>query len=347
VARIPIDPRHGTPGPTRGTPARVPGSVRRTLSIDMTLPDELTLVGRARDLHTRPDGTVEVVDTASFDARVDYLGGQVIRSLQATPDISGLDTFVGRSASRGYRRELHRLGTEQGLVGRAVYQLLDDVPGAALVSGYSPQLDQRDVGVGASMRASARDERMTAMAGVCAGWQEGGVVMTSIAEGGVPPIQLGPEAPSLVAPDDPWAWHEAPGPIGPHEMRRVRRIDVVPGPSPTAPLSVDAFFRDSYTTAAGVETIVHEYTLLATVDPDGTRVLTVEATPRVLPFGQCPEAAGSAGRLPGTTLDDLRTRIRADFVGASTCTHLNDMLRALEDVAALARRIGTDVDERP
>ena len=41
--------------------------------------------------------------------------------------------------------------------------------------------------------------------------------------------------------------------------------------------------------------------------------------------------------LTGRARDDLRTRIRADFVGASTCTHLNDMLRALEDVAALAR----------
>lgn len=328
-------------------PARAPGSVRRTTSIDMTIPGELTLTGRARDLHTGLDGHVQVLDTASFDAHIDYEGGQILRSLQATPDIGGLDTFVGRSASRGYRRELHRLGTEQGLVGRAVYQLLDDVPGAALVSGYSPQLNQRDAGVGSAMRAAARDDRMQAMAGVCAGWQDGGIVMTSIRDGEMPPIELGPEAPSLAAPEDPWAWHELPGPILPHGMRRLRRIDVIAGTGPDAPLGVDAFFRDSYMTAAGVETIVHEYTLLAAVDPDGTRVLTSEATPRVLPFGQCPEAAASAGRLPGTTLDDLRTRIRADFVGASTCTHLNDMLRALEDVAALARSIGAGAAERP
>ena len=302
----------------------------------MTMQGELTLTGRARDVHTALDGAVAVLDTASFDARVDYAGGQIIGAINATPAIDGLDTFVGRTASRGYRRELSRLVTEQDLIGRVVYQLLDDLPGATLVSGYSPQLNLHDQGWGPTARAVA-DERIQLMAGVCAGWQQGGVVMTSIVDGMPPPIRVGPKAPSLTAPGDPWAWHEFPGPMSLHGMRRLRRIDVIAGTDTDDPLTVDAFFRDSYMTDAGLETIVHEYTLLVTVDRQGSVVLESEATPRVLPFGQCPEAAASAGRLPGTALDDLRTRIRADFVGASTCTHLNDMLRALEDVAALAR----------
>jgi hypothetical protein len=93
-------------------------------------------------------------------------------------------------------------------------------------------------------------------------------------------------------------------------------------------------------TATGVETIVHEYTFTADVDAATRAVLASEAVARALPFAQCPQAAASAGRLPGTSLDDLRTRIRADFVGATTCTHLNDMFRALEDVGALAARTG-------
>jgi Protein of unknown function (DUF2889) len=327
-----------TVGASTSVPARVPGSIRRTTSIDMTMSGELTLTGRARDLHTARDSEVSVLATASFEARVDYAGGQIITAITATPRIEGLDTFVGRSASRGYRRELSRLATEQALMGDLVHQLLDDVPGAALVSGYSPQLNQREHGSGPTARAAA-DERMQLMAGVCAGWQQGGVVMTSILDGTPPPIELGPEAPSLAAPEDPWAWHEVPGPIPPHGMRRLRRIDVIAGAGTDDPLSVDAFFRDSYVTDAGMETIVHEYTVTAAVDRRGTIVLRSEATPRVLPFGQCPEAAASAARLPGTTLDDLRNRIRSDFVGASTCTHLNDALRALEDVAALARHL--------
>jgi hypothetical protein len=276
-----------------------------------------------------------VLDSASFDARVDYEGGQVVRDIAATPAVDGLDTFVGRSASRGYRRELSRVASEQGLVGGTLHQLLDDVPGAVLVSGYSPQLNQREHGSGPAARAAV-DERTRLMAGVCAGWQQGGAVMTSILDGTPPPIQLGPLAPSLAAPEDPWAWHDFPGPMTPHGMRRLRRIDVIGASEPDRPLTVDAFFRDSYMTDGGVETIVHEYTLMVSVDRRGSMVLQSAAIPRVLPFGQCPEAAASAGRLPGTTLDDLRTRIRADFVGATTCTHLNDMVRALEDVAALA-----------
>jgi hypothetical protein len=59
----------------------------------------------------------------------------------------------------------------------------------------------------------------------------------------------------------------------------------------------------------------------------------------VLPYPECPEAAASARRVVGMTTTGLRARTRAEFVGASTCTHLNDVLRALEDVEFLARAI--------
>jgi hypothetical protein len=124
-------------------------------------------------------------------------------------------------------------------------------------------------------------------------------------------------------------------------MRRRRRIDVIPPDDDREGLlHVDAMFRDSYVTGAGVETIVHEYTFAADVDPRTHVVVAAEAVARALPFGQCPEAAASAQRLTGAGLDDLRARIRAEFVGATTCTHLNDMLRALADVGLLAARVG-------
>jgi hypothetical protein len=313
----------------------------------MDMSDGQVLVGRARDLVTPKRGDAVIVDEASFTARIgEYRAGQPIEEISASPTIDGLDGLVGRSASRGYRREVARLADEQGLVGRAVYQLLDDVPGASLVAGYSPELNRRDAG-----GAPGRDPEtvtpvdtpghLLALTGVCAGWQEGGAIVTNVLEVGRVPIALGPEAPSLARADDPLAWHEFPGPIPPHGMRRRRRIDVVPGTAAgEGLLAIDAMFRDSYVTGAGLETIVHEYTFTATVDARTRVVLASEAVARALPFQQCPEAAASAGRLPGTTLDDLRARVRADFVGATTCTHLNDMLRALEDVGPLARRIG-------
>jgi hypothetical protein len=306
----------------------------------------LVLVGRARDLVTPRRGDAFVVDDASFTARVgDYLRGQIIKEISSSPAIVGLDAMVGRSASRGYRRELHRLADEQGFVGRAVYQLLDDLPGAALVSGYSPELNRRDAGLTDRREPAARDDgaptRLLALTGVCAGWQEGGAIVTNVLEVGHVPIALGPEAPSLDRADDPRAWHELPPPLPPPRLRRRRRIDVVPPASlQQGVLTIDAMFRDSYVTADGVETVVHEYTFTADVDPVTHVVLRAEAQPRALPFAQCPEAGASAGRLAGDGLDDLRARIRAEFVGPTTCTHLNDMLRALADVGFLAARAG-------
>lgn len=312
----------------------------------MDMSDGQVLVGRARDLVTPSLGDAVVVDEASFTARVDeYRRGQAIEELRASPAIEGLETLVGRSAARGYRRELQRIADEQGLVGRAVYQLLDDVPGASLVAGYSPELNRRDAARTAlpepdDQAGKGAPGHLLALTGVCAGWQEGGAIVTNVLAVGHVPIALGPEAPSLARPDDPLAWHDVPGPIPPHGMRRQRRIDVIPSTDAHSPLRVDAMFRDSYATAAGVETIVHEYTFTAEVDAITGEVLRSEAIPRALPFAQCPEAGGSAERLVGRGLDDLRARIRAEFAGPTTCTHLNDMLRALADVGMLAARAG-------
>jgi hypothetical protein len=95
-------------------------------------------------------------------------------------------------------------------------------------------------------------------------------------------------------------------------------------------------FRDTHMDRRGTVTIVHAYHVAATVDPESFTVLSIDATPRVLPYHECPEAAASARRVVGTTTTGLRARTRAEFVGASTCTHLNDVLRALEDVEFLA-----------
>ena len=168
-------------------------------------------------------------------------------------------------------------------------------------------------------------------------WRADGTIIRGMEEG-LPPVVTGPDAPTLTSPDDPWAWHDMPGDLPAHGMRRRRRIDVVPGPA-GEPVVVDAMFRDSHVDDQGAETIVHEYTMLVHVDPRDWHVLTAHATPQVLPWFECPEAAASATRLAGDPLDGLRARVRAEFVGTTTCTHLNDALRALEDVPALVRHL--------
>ncbi len=80
---------------------------------------------------------------------------------------------------------------------------------------------------------------------------------------------------------------------------------------------------------------MHEYTVVGSVDVAARTISSVTATVRVLPWQECPGAIGSAARIRGMTLSDLRARIRNEFVGTSTCTHLNDTLRAIGDLDAL------------
>jgi hypothetical protein len=152
----------------------------------------------------------------------------------------------------------------------------------------------------------------------------------------------GPVAPDLGDAGDALAWHEPAAPMRPNGMRRIRRTDVWLGEHARAPVIVDAMFRDTYMGDTGVVTIVHEYALVAEVDATDLVVSAIDATPRVLPYRECPEAAASAQRLVGVTTEGLRARVRAELAGASTCTHLNDALRGLEDAGALAAVIATE-----
>ncbi len=204
------------------------------------------------------------------------------------------------------------------------YTLLDDVPVATLISGHALSASGA-LGNGATSGYLPVADR-------CAGFVTGGLLMTSF-EAGDPAVVTGPPAPVLEDPDDPLAWHEmAALPV--HGMRRRRRLDVHNG-GEGPEIQLDAMFRDTYVRADGTETIIHEYTVEAAVDLDTGTILRSEAVPRVLPWQECPGAVASATRLAGIRLDQLRFRIRQEFQGTTTCTHLNYLLRSIADAEAL------------
>jgi hypothetical protein len=148
------------------------------------------------------------------------------------------------------------------------------------------------------------------------------------------PVPLGPPAPVLERAGDDLSWH-AMDPLPPHGMRRRRRLDVLGPEAPGGPVRIDVHFRDSHADGGGAESVVHEYSVTGLVDRETHRVLDVSARAQVLPWLECPAAVASAAMLVGRRLEELRPWVRRELTGVRTCTHLNDTLRSLADVAVL------------
>jgi hypothetical protein len=317
-------------GPVAAPPRRRAGSVRRTSSILMTWPDGilrgLELAGRCRDLWTGVDGDTEVLDQQEVLARASM--DRTIQALRTQPEVPGLDRLVGARAGGRLRGALGEVVPDLRDEGAPLYLLLDDLAGASLIAGFVwfrwrdhlPEL------------AELRGKRsMRSMQGICSGFRPGASSLNADgSQSGIPhQVAL---VPPLTDPDDPLGWHELRQPP-PMAMRRARRIDVW---DEHGTLRIDAMFRDSCWDPDGTEVAVHEYHLLATADRATGSLASVVAEPRVLPYDECPAAAGNVGVLLGSPLADLRTVVLERLQGTSCCTHLNDALRALAEVPILA-----------
>jgi hypothetical protein len=323
-----LHPLHGVHDPTQGNPSRLPGSVRRTTSIDMTRDegslDPVYLTGRARDLWTASDGTATELGSATLSATIELMA-RVVRHIDVTPPVAATSRLAGAPAMSGFRAAADKAAPELRDARDLRYTLLDDVPVATLISGHALSAS--------NLLGDVTKSGYLPVANQCSGFASDGQLLTSLKDGGTV-TPTGPQAPDLDHGDDPWAWH-ALSPLPIHSMRRRRRIDVQS--KRRGQVGIDAMFRDTYVRTDGVETIIHEYTLDAVVDTETGTILESRATPRVLPWQECPGAVASAARITGMTLQELHFRVRQELSGTSTCTHLNDLLRSVADAEALIR----------
>lgn len=333
----------GTLGPAPGTPDRPRGSIRRTTSIDMVWPNgidgELTLEGRGRDLVTLPDGSSVVADRATLTV-VTAGPGRAVAAIVTDPPIDGIGRLVGVPVVAGFRKALGERLAMVAADGSLAALLLDDLTGAAIVSGSATI--RVSIEAGRQWPVPPRDPaapdeawpRRIRIGGpgpaVCIGHIAGGFMSRRTAEGR-PLLGQGPPVPCLTRDDDPLAWHSEPD-LGPRSMRRRRRIDIA---RQDGDLVVDTHFRDSFIEPDGVETAVHEYEVTARLDPATHIVAHVEVRPRSLPGPECSGAAASAQRIVGEPIAAVRDVVRTELKGDTTCTHLNDQLRSLADVPAL------------
>jgi len=293
---------------------------------------QLRLDGRARDLLTPAKGSPEILALDEY-----HIGVRTDRTLEdvtVTPSRPGIERLEGARAGAALRSVLAEVAPDDLERGTPLYLILDDIAGATLIAGFAwsrwNDTWMRPNARGAVMPLPAPPRRT--MAGICAGFRPGSGALgpdgssRSDLRHNVAPV------PPLADPDDLWSWHEL-DPHPPVAMRRARRIDVWRyGTS----IEVDAMFRDSCWQPDGVEVAVHEYSLTASVDAATGSVVAVEATPRVLPFAECPAAAPNAAWMVGATARQLRSEVLERLRSTDCCTHLNDALRSLAEVPALA-----------
>jgi hypothetical protein len=335
---IVVPPELEPVGPAQAAPPRRPDSVRRTTTIDSTWPDgmgtDTVIQGRARDLLTPAGGPARTLAEASMDVLVGT--DRRIRAMTTQPPRPELAGLIDGPSGRGYRALLAEAVPGEVAAATPLHLLLDDLPGAILVSAFA---FSRWYSLEKYLDSGAR-ERARNLVGICTGFQEGS---SGLAPDGssrwtqrtkvVDPIDSG---------DDDLGWH-ALLEIQEVSMRRARRIDVWIDEDT---IHVDAFFQDSSTLPEGGRQAVHEYTLTAEADLPSRTVRAITPVPRVLPYRECPLAVVNAAGLIGLRLADLRSAVLRRLRGTAGCTHLNDTLRALADVPALTNLLTGATDDR-
>lgn len=315
-------------------PGRRPGSVRRTSSLDMSWPGgrgtPMHVLGRARDLATAVDGSTEVLAADELTAVIGLM--RTIDEIAVDRPRPGIGRLVGARGGGGLRAAIDEAVPEDRAGHTPLALLLDDIAGASLVGGFA--WSRHPGGMYGIMPATTAEGApppppRRSMEGICAGFRPGSGALGT--EGFGVGLQQVVQVPPLTDPDDPLGWH-ALGALAEVGLRRARRMDVWRDGDVHL---LAAHFRDSMTDPVAGEVAVHEYVLEGVVDA-GTMILTsLVASPRALPYAECPAAAPNVSRLVGLPLADLRVSVLEVLQGTDCCTHLNDALRALADVAAL------------
>ena len=321
------------PNPRGPAPLRRPLSVRRTSSIDVTWPDGVERNAHfhccARDIFTPANGG-DPEEITCDEMFAEIAPDRTIKSIRSVPPRENIGALVGVRGGGHLRSALNEALPDDRAKGSPLYLLIDDLSGASLVSGWAlyssgkvnlPNLDREEI-----------QEMMEQRQGICIGFRPGSSALDP--EEGIGNRQNSSRVQPLHHPEDPEGWH--PLHYGSDlSFRRARRIDVwIDGD-----IRIDATFQDSAAKPDGGREAIHEYSLHVTADPETLAIKSIEATPHVLPFPECPNAIENIHRMVGEPLGEMRTAVLENFPRVKGCTHLNDCMRSIAEVPAMVREL--------
>lgn len=229
--------------------------------------------------------------------------------------------LLGAGATSGFRNRL--AGLDELDPASLESALLDELPTVRLISGYARMIE--------SPRAMTLPPgRPSPLVGICAGWAAGSTADRRAGDG-LPVVTGTPPAAAIESMTT--HFHEEPSPRR-RSMRRRRILDVA---ARDGGYVVFEYFRDSHFDAGLREGALHEYVVRArVVADDGLTIEHVEVTPLALPFGECPLASPNAANLTGAATREISGAVKERLRGTRSCTHLNDTVRFLRYVPALA-----------
>ena len=138
-------------------------------------------------------------------------------AIESDPPEPRLSQLLGSYVGPGFRARMSEILPDHVAGQTLLHALLDDLPGATLVSGYAVQRGPSHEALSDQPAAGAYERHVHASEDMCAGWATDATIMVTFRKEGLSPVAMGPDAPLLEREGDallvtPWRTSPAPRP---------------------------------------------------------------------------------------------------------------------------------------